>query len=194
MPFFMLNHVANSANEDYCFIPTGPRGGELTAYNLKVGKRVADKYPGGIGDVTLQLGEDYPGLELTSYIGNTNSMLVVDKRTAAIVQAHNVGEIEVIPFKLLNHKGRVHSTDYVFLNPIGWIDCLDKDRTLFDRKDNGTIVRVNKPVLASAKLHGVPDLFRIQEMLSRYVFSEVLVADLREKGCTNFVFEKLEQV
>jgi hypothetical protein len=194
MPYFMLNHVANSANEDYCFVPTPPKGGALTAYDLKRGKRVADKYPGGIGDVTLRLGEDYPGLELTSYIGNTDSMLVVDKRTAAIIQTHNVGEIEVIPFKLLNHKDRVHSTDYVFLNPIGWLDCLDKDKTLFDRKDNGTIVRVNKPVLASSKLASVPDLFRIQEMLYGYVFSEALVSDLRDKGCTNFVFNKVDQV
>jgi hypothetical protein len=194
MRYFGLRFAGNLNNPDYCFVPTPPRGGKLTAYNLKTGKRVADKYPGGIGEVTLQLGEDYPGLELTSYIGNTDSMLVVDRKTADIIQSHRVGEIELIPFKLLNHKGRVHSSDYVFVNPIGAVDCLNYEKSSITRdEDDGSLVRVDKVVLAANKLSGAPDLFRIKDAMTSYVFSEALVSDLRDKGCTNFVFEELPQ-
>lgn len=193
MRFFKLNHVGNVKNEDYCFVPDAPVGGELTSYNLKVGRRISEKYPNGVGDVTLRLGEDYPGLELTSYIGNTQSMLIVDRKTAGIIQAHNVGEIELIPFRLLNHKGRAHSRDYVFMNPIGWVDCLNHQRSEITRKNDGTFVRVKTVVLDTGRLIDVPDLFRIKEALTCYVFSEKLVNDLRDEGCTNFVFEELPQ-
>jgi len=191
--YFMLHHVGNVSNQDYCFAPNPPKGGALTAWDLKQGLRVSDKYPGGIGDVTLQLGEDYPGLELTSYIGNTDSMLVVSRSTLAIIQTQKVGEIEAIPFKLLNHKGRVHSTDYVFANPLGSVDCLDQTNSKGRRRDDGTLARIDLVVLTSAKLAGAPDLFRIKDMMARYVFSETLVKVLADKGCTNFVFNKLEQ-
>jgi hypothetical protein len=194
MRYFTLNHVGNVNNEDYCFVPTPPRGGEMTAYDLRLGQRIADEYPNGVGEMTLQLGADHPGLELTSYIGNTDSMLVVDRKTAAIIQSHNVGEIELIPFKLLNHKGRVHSKDYVFMNPIGCVDCLNHERSVITRdEDDGSFVRVERVVLAAAKLTDVPDLFRIKEALDCYVFSEKLVNDLRNKGCTNCDFEELAQ-
>ena len=34
----------------------------------------------------------------------------------------------------------------------------------------------------------------MKEDLVRYVFSEKLMNELRKQGCTNFVFEELEQV
>lgn len=189
--YFMLNTVGEVKNEDYCFTDNAPKG-VMDAYDLSVGTRVADEYPGGIGEVTLQLGEDYPGVQPTSFLGNTDSLLIVDRKAAAIIQAHEVGEVEVIPFKLLNHKGRVHSQDYVFLNLVGSVDCLDANRTQRVLHKDGSLMKITRFVLASAKLRGAPDLFRVKEDLVRYVFSEKLVNDLRKQGCTNFVFEELE--
>ena len=127
MKYFHLDSVGDTSNENFCFTDNEPD--PIDSYDLITGIRVADEYPDGIGDVTLQLGEDAPGLELPSFVGNTDSMLIVNSEAAGVIQTHDVGDIEVIPFKLINHKGRVHSDDYVFLNPIGTIDCLDMDKT-----------------------------------------------------------------
>jgi hypothetical protein len=192
MKFFIIDTTGDVANEDYCFSDNGP-GPIIDSHDLKVGVRVADEYPDGIGDVELRLGEDYPGLTLPSFIGNTDRMLVVSSEALAILQRHELGEVEVIPFKLINHKGRVHSTDYVFLNPIGTFDGLDLSRTECDRRKNGTIRTITKYVLSSAKLAGLPQLFRPREMPNAYIWGQSVVDDLRKHGCTNFVFEELEQ-
>jgi hypothetical protein len=195
MKYYLLDPVGNLDNTGYCFTDNTPDGDDLTAYDLKTGDRLKDEYPDGIGDVSLKLGEDYPGLECASYLGNTNMMLIVNLEAAAIIQSHDVGEVETVPFKLKNHKGRVHYKDYVFLNPVGVVDCLDPGRSKMDvDEDDGTVMNVTEFVLSKAKLPGTRQLFRPKEDPSRYVFGEKLVADLAKKGCTNFVFEQLECV
>jgi len=193
MKYFILDGLGNYRNEDYCFTDRGPRG-VMDSYDLVACVRVADEYPDGLGETKLELGEDYPGLELTSYIGNTKSMLIVNRETAAIVQSQDVGELEVIPFTLINHKGRVHSRDYVFLNPLSCVDCLDLNKSAVDRHRDGSIMKITKFVLAASKLAGLCNLFRPKEDLGRYIFSETLVNALHARGCTNFVFEELEQI
>jgi hypothetical protein len=190
--FFLLNALGDITKVDYCFTDNGPEP-VMDDYDLSVGVRVADEYPDGIGDVTLQLGEDYPGLTLPSFIGNTDQMLIVSSEALGIMRRHELGEVEVIPFELINHKGRVHSRDYVFLNPIGTVDCLDMSRTECVLHDDGTIMKITKYVLASAKLAGLPQLFRPREMSDAYIWGQAVVDDLRQHGCTNFLFEELEQ-
>jgi hypothetical protein len=192
MKYFLLNPLGDKFNEDYCFTDKGPRG-VMDAHDLQVGTRVADEYPSGLGETTLQLGEDDAGLELPSYIGNTHRLFIVDRPTAEIIQKHRVPEIEVLPFKLLNHKGRVHSEDYVFLNLLGSVDCVDLGRSTLDRRENGSLRKITKFVLSTTKLAAAPEVFRVKEDLNRYVFAETLVEDLRAHKCTNFVFDELEQ-
>src|SRR5947209_4553040 len=116
MKYLMLDPLGDNRNEDLCFTDNPPRGGVVTAYDLKIGRRLAEKYPQGFGDLTVQLSDDHPGLEEPSYLGNTDFLLMVNRQAADVIKAHEVGEVEVIPFKLLNHRKRVHSQDYVFLN------------------------------------------------------------------------------
>jgi len=186
-----LDTLGDLSKQEYCFTDNEPD--PIDSIDLITGDRVADEYPEGINDVTLQLGEDYPGLELPSFIGNTDSMLIVSREAVDVIQTHDVGEMEVIPFKLINHKGRVHSDDYVFLNPIGARDCLDMDKTECKRYDDGEIMKITKYVLSETKLEGAPHLFRVREKPGNYICSDFLIAALAEKGCTNFVYEELEQ-
>jgi hypothetical protein len=191
MKYFLLHPLGDQTKEDYVFTDNGPKG-VIDSYDLIVGVRVADEYPDGIGETTLKLGDDYPGLDLPSFIGNTHRLLIVDKASAALIKSHDVGEIEEIPFALLNHKGRVHSRDYVFLNPIGTLDCLDLKKSEIEYHDDGEIRSVTKLVLDPAKLVGVRELFRPAQDPDRYIFSEKLVTALQEHQRTNFVFRELE--
>lgn len=192
MKYFLLNPLGDQDNEDYVFTDNEPEG-VIDSYDLIVGVRVADEYPDGIGETTLAVAEDHIGLDLPSYIGNTKRFLIVNQDTGALIKAHDVGEVEVIPFVLLNHKGRVHSRDYLLLNPIGTLDCLDLAKTECDFHHDGKIRTVKKYVLAPSKLVGARHLFRPREAPDRFIFSELLVSALRERACTNFVFKDLEQ-
>src|SRR5262245_662738 len=135
MNYFRLDTNGDVSNENYCFTDRTPR--PIGAYALKTGGRVADRYPDGPGEVTLRLGDDYPGLQLTSFIGNTDTLLIVTRDVASLVESLQPGSIEVVPFTLINHKGRTHSKDYVFLNPIGAYDCLDLGKSECERYKDG---------------------------------------------------------
>lgn len=193
MRFFRLDPLGDTEHQEYCFTDNEPD--PIDSYDLEIGVRVADEYPAGFDEVTLQLGAGHPGLELPSFIGNTDHMLIVSREAAGIIRSHDVGEVEEIPFKLVDHGGRVHSEDYVFLNPIGTHDCLDMDRTVCKRHDDGAIMKITRFVLSGAKLRrgSCPRLLRPREAPREYFFAEALVAALRNAGCTNFVFAELDQ-
>jgi hypothetical protein len=110
---------------------------------------------------------------------------------ADIVLAHEVGRTERLPFLLLDHKGRVYSRDYVFLNPLQRIECLNLDHSEVRRSKKGEIKDVNKPVLDAARIEGAPDVFRLAEEPNLCFFSAVVVAKLNLAGCTNFVFTEV---
>jgi len=189
--YFLLETVGDVKNENYCFTDNAPR--PIGAYALKTGGLVSARYPDGPGDVTWQLGEDYPGLQLTSFIGNTDSLLIVTREIASLVESMQPGTMEVVPFTLLNQKGRAYSKDYVLLNPIGTYDCVDLDKSECDRYSDGSLMNITKFVLAAKKLAGAPHLFRPVEAHQEYIFSEELVNTLRARNCTNFLFEELAQ-
>ena len=191
MRYFKIDPLGDEHQTEFCFADTGPKGG-IDAYDLSTGGRIADQYPAGFGDVLLKLSEDSPGLELPSFIGNTNSLLIVSHQAASVILSREVGEIELIPFKLVNHKGRIHSIDYRFLNLIGSVDCLDVESSECIRFTDGTVMKYTRFVLSAAKVVSVPHLFRIRESPVDYVFSEDLVEALRSAHCTNFVVEELE--
>jgi hypothetical protein len=190
MRFYLLDTNGDLSKEDYCFSDNEPV--PIGSYDLISGARLADEYPAGLDKVTLKLGDDYPGLELPSLIGNTDNMLIVHRDLAAAIRSHEVGEVELLPFTLLNHKGRVHSTEYVFLNPVGTRDCLDMERSECKRHKSGKIMAMLKYVLSRKKLKDAPNLFRPQETPARYIFSGELVDALRKRKFTNLVFEELE--
>lgn len=191
MKFYLLDTNAGGASQDLCFTDNEPK--PIGSFHLCTGTRQAEAHPEGVGKVTLQLGDDYPGLELPSLLGNTDSMLAVKRDVADVILAHEVGEVEQLEFVLLNHKKRPHSKDYVFLNPIGTQDCLDLTKSKCVTSRNGKIIRVTEFVLASSKLAKLPQLFRPKESPGSYLLGEKLVKALRATSFTNLSFTEVPQ-
>ncbi len=106
-----------------------------------------------------------------------------------------VGEMQVFPFTLLNHKNRVHSKDYVFLNPLYKIECINLELSKIRKRKDGKLSKILKIVLDKEKLEDLPDLFRPAEYKAEYhyIYSERLVEAINKKGFTNFEFRELEQ-
>jgi hypothetical protein len=189
MIFFTISTLADSGSSGFCFLDTLPGGIGPASYLLSEGESLAEDYD---DSASWKLSNAYPGLKKPSLIGNTCQILVFHREVADVVRAHNVGDLEIWPFTLLNHRGRVHSTDYVFVNPIGSIDCLNIEHTRFDRRDDGSVFNIDHIVLDKHKLTDAPDLFRICEDPTIYVISERLANAFAEKGFTNIVLQELE--
>jgi hypothetical protein len=191
MRYFTINTIAAGSGGKYCFTDQTPDG--ITGwYRFTKGEPFGDAYPDNAGDVGLRLAADARGLQLPSLIGNTIGMLPVDAKTAATIAAHNVGRMEQLPFMLIDHKGRVYSRDYVILNPLERIDCLNLEASQVRRSYKGEIREVTRIVLDKTKEGELIDLFRMGEEPSVYLFSEVLTSALEKAGSTNLRFRPVE--
>ncbi|MDG9668051.1 hypothetical protein ONV78_09930 [Hahella sp. CR1] len=191
MKYFLFNTLGDTGNDDYCFTSKFPRGG-VDAYDLVAGFRLSDEYPDGIEDVYWSLGDNFVGLELASYIGNPNSILAFNKSSAKLISSVVQSEIETIPFTLFNAKGKLYSNDYVFINPVGSVDCINWKETVCDRRDNGDISNFERLVLDKKKIDTLPDLLRIKFLTREYIFSETLVDTLLKAEHTNLIFSEIE--
>ena len=178
-------------NRDFCYSNTCVEGAMIS--EISSGNRLDPKhYPSDPSEVKMRLAEDHPGLQLPSFIGNTDQYLMVKKEIADIILEHNVDEVQVFPFTLMNHKDRVHSKDYVFLNPLGIYDCLNQELSDFKKRKSGAIRGVRKYVIDKEKVQDLPDLFRVKEDSSEIFYSKRLVDRLREEKVTNFVIKEVK--
>ncbi|MDG9668046.1 hypothetical protein ONV78_09905 [Hahella sp. CR1] len=191
MKYFLFDFLGDKKEEKYCFTSKTPDGG-IDSYDLIAGFRLSDEYPDGIEEVTLSLEDQFPGVELASFIGNTDKMLAFSKKAATLITSMSESEIEVVPFILYNQKGKVHSTDYVFLNPVGDRDCINWKESICTRDSEGDISTYDKVVFSKAKLNEAPHIFRVKNHTGYCLFSEELVKALLDAGHTNLVFKDIE--
>lgn len=105
-----------------------------------------------------------------------------------------LGTRETFSFALINHKGRVHSKDYVFLNPIGAFDVAHTSSEFLRYPKSGGIYGCKKWVLDTAKLKDLPDILRPVQVRPHYFASERVVALVKEHGLTNFQLDPVEHV
>ncbi|NVI97399.1 hypothetical protein HUW63_22570 [Myxococcus sp. AM001] len=190
MNYFMIETLGDTNDSSLCLLDSEPEGMGLESYYLSVGKKAAPFFP---ADARLHMSEAYPGIQTGSLIGNFKRFLIVDSKTREIFARRCSGmEVEYLPFTLYNHKGRIHSRDYGFINPIGAFDCLDFQESQIEYLGQD-IVRIEERVLDPRKLKHAPDLFRIDRDTQRYVVSERLVDALEASDPTNILVTELAQ-
>lgn len=190
MRYFEINTLGNDQDRALAFLDRGvedcPDPGRLAA-----GEPMGPDYPAG-ARITLQL--ESPGLELPSLLGNAVGYLVLNTAMKAILERFTLGPIELLPFALHDHRRRLMSRDYWIVNPLGTVDCVDREASdieLFP-EDPTQIVAVNRFAFSAAKLAGAPDLFRVPEDPYHYFVSERIPEAWHGQGFTNLYLEEIE--
>lgn len=180
--------TAKAADRRYCFVSR-----HVTPWCNQLGRgdpiaSIVEKQ--GVDTIDFELDESRGGLDLPDLVGTNEGFLIYSKRMAdALETEFSLGPHETFPARLINKKKRVHAEDYVVLNPLGQVDCLDRSRS--DMDEDGELVRIfGKAVLASAAVPTDRDIFRAQGVIG-YIFSQRLVEFIGQQGFTNFVFEDL---
>jgi len=136
----------------------------------------------------LDLDEAAAGLERPDRVANVYDLLVLRRSCAeAIVAVHDLGAYELLPAMLINAKERVHAEDYVVLNPLGSIDCLDVARSQMGGTPDAPCVRFEGEFgLDASRVPAGRDVFRVQKISAGYAFSDRLHDFIRDRGFTNF--------
>lgn len=170
---------------DFCFAASVKERGRI---QLKSGKPVGDRYPDDPLSFHVHLDPDFTGVALPDLLGNTQGFLMLSARARDAFAAAelDLGTCEVHPFTLINHKGRVHSTDYAFVNPLGTHDVAHPASDFLRYQKSQEIYGCKGWVLDTNKLSGKPDLLRAREVPTHYFVSEKLVEVVRSAELTNF--------
>jgi hypothetical protein len=185
--------TAPTTDMDYCFVGRILHS-DTCDIRISDGDKIGPRYPGDPFSVKVHFDVEFPGVKVPTLIGNTRSLLIVSAQSVAFFEKHlNLGDHEAFPFSLVHHKGRVHSRDYVFLNPVGSHDVADPS-SAFVRYKSGGIYDCGKWILVKDKLQGLPDLIRPKELTTVYLVSERFIELVEKHGMTNFEFTHLQHV
>jgi hypothetical protein len=192
MDYFLWDIGGDVDDASLCFIQDAPAGLGLHAASLALGDSVEKHMP---DQPRIKLRKENPGLALPGFIGNTKGFLILSSAGVRVVREHCPGEkLEVFPFELINHKNRVHSTDYSIVNPLTAVRCLDHQASGAKLGKKGEVIAVQRVVLARKAVEDAPHLFRIAEMPGEYVFSRALGRALNKAGVSNVWGNELAQV
>lgn len=185
MQIFLLEDIETDGR--YCFVDPV----------LSCGADISEGYPAtpenerlGLDVLDLPMDEDEGGLELPDYVSNTDNMLILRRACAeAIIAGFAVGEHELLPTRLINEKQRVHADDYVILNPLGKIECIDRERSdMYQGPDDLWVNPWGTWYVRGALVPTDRDLFRVVGVRG-YFFSERLASFIEARGFTNFRFQ-----
>jgi len=187
MDYFLLSTMGFIDDLDNCLMGGPPDELGMHNYRLAVGLPVGELVP---YRPECHLDEDHPGIVLNSLLGNTDSFLAVGSAMKnVIVEQCREQPVETLPFDLYDHRGRLYSQDYSFVNPLGGLDCVHSGASGVG--SDGELPSIEQCVLDSRKLGAAPPLFRIDLALSYYVVSEQLVDRLHNDGATNLALTQL---
>ena len=177
----------NARDRRYCVVSGGhlPYWTDM-ACGLEALPRMRER---GDEAAELHLQEAQGGLGLPDFVSNVHDLLVLRRSCAeAILEAHDPGPHEVIPAVLINDKGRVHADDYVVLNPLGKVDCLDVLRSQMGGTPEHPWVRMGgRFCFDQARIPAGRDVFRVEMIAAGYAISDRLAAFIDERAFTNFV-------
>lgn len=143
------------------------------------------------GDASAAMNPNFPNdIGLADSLSGAN-FLVVSGKAKQFIEQEKAGQIEFLPMKIINHKGRVASDDYFVVNPLDVIDCIDKEGSgaEIDSLDEDMIEGVDQLVL---KEDGIPKdlkIFRTKFWSGRILIRRDLAQKMKDAGltCMHFI-------
>lgn len=95
------------------------------AYELGRGVARSDDFP---DDAEFNMDPQHPrSVKLPDQATNLEDLLVVSGRVKGFVETLDLEDVEFLPVRIINHKGRLASDDYWIVNPLTVVDCIDTD-------------------------------------------------------------------
>lgn len=150
---------------------------------LTFGESVAKLFP---ADASFRMRpEKSRDVKLGDQPHNIHGMLIASPALCECLKAAEVTQVEYLPVKLINHKGKVVSEEYSIINPTRIVDAIDQDASRFkwNALDSEAMI-VSELVLDPARLKSRDRIFRLKHKLAPIVVRGDLAESI-ENG--NFV-------
>lgn len=162
-------------------------------YQLRKGVSRLNGWP---EDVFFEFSRDNPeGMILTDWVENSPCWLIISDRFKAVLEKFREENIEYLPIKIKNHKGRLVSERYWIVNFLVLIEAVDREHSVFkvDGGNVGGIRMFDKLVLREDILKSGPVIFRLKEQPMIVLSRQNLVERLNEEGITGMRFVETDK-
>lgn len=162
----------------------------MDSYLLYEGVSVKHWFP---TDTVFQLADDR-GIKLTDSIPNTLRLLIVSERLKGVLEEKSGAEMEFLPVRLRNQRGRLVPDPYFIANPLGTLECVDTERSRFWRSEirPDQVFTFYNLVLDEPKISPDTRLFRLKEQSDLVIVREDLGKDILRAGCDGMTFLNIE--
>jgi hypothetical protein len=160
-----------------------------TRIRLKSGEKVGEDF---LSKLEIQMTKD-AGNELTDFLYSVDRLLVVSLKVRKFLEDKQFGsdEIEYIPFKLKDKKGKLLTEQYCVVNPLLKITCLDTEKSdcnLFTNPVDGSQRwNVESIVVREEAIPPELRLFRLAEDTSQILIRSDLLAAIKKAKFTGLV-------
>jgi hypothetical protein len=162
-------------------------------YTLQKGITLLDEFPdNAYFDMDPELPND---ILLTDSLYNTSNLLVFSEALVSFLSELNMENLEFLPVKIMNHKGKFVDEKYYIFNVLNHQDCLDieKSGAKLPRIKTGNIRKLKKLVLKEEKLDPSLDIFRVEKVPTATVVKKSLADKIDAMGFTAIDWVSLDE-
>jgi hypothetical protein len=179
------------AGPSFCVLRTPQNMPDATL--LRKGVRLAP-WP---GDVQFHMDPTFPkAIQLPDWVKNMSNALVASPALKKIIEASAPPDMEYLPITLIDHQGRVASSDYFMLNPCSLQDAINQELSTIEWNaiDPTFISDCTSMVLDESRIDPHATVFRLKHYPSKVVFRRDLANTIKKAGCTGIKFVEIEDV
>jgi hypothetical protein len=162
-------------------------------YKLKQATSLVDSFP---GDAAIRMRKSAPDeIELIDSLNTLASALIVNDRVCQLFEQEGVTNIELLPVKAVNHKGKVVKERYFVVNILSSIDCVDasQSKVKWNNIDPTMISGVEKMVIDPQKIPPNLKLCRLKSMKFETIIHRGLADKIRGAKLRGFAFIEIDQ-
>ncbi len=160
---------------------------------LKRGVPFGDAFP---GDARFRMSKAHKkDTVLTDDLSNTDRLKVCSPRLVDFLRKAKVGHVEYLPVRILDHKGKVASSDYRIVNPFPPQDVLDLKASgpQYSAIRKTTIMDVKRLVIDAKRVEPGVRIFRIKDFTDPVLVDRQLAEDIAAAGFVGPVFTELDE-
>jgi len=131
-------------------------------FRLQDGTPLQEGFP---EDVAYHMHADFPDdLLLLDNMLNVKDLAVISSRLKQAIESRRIPEVEYLPLRIVDHKGRIASADYFIVHPLAPVDCIDREQSVFDEDLilPGSIDSFEKLVIDDSKIPEDRQIFKLE--------------------------------
>ncbi|NTX60212.1 hypothetical protein HUA74_06025 [Myxococcus sp. CA051A] len=126
------------------------------------------------------------GKVVTDCLRNTLGYLFVSARFRHVLESSAGVDIEYLPLRLINHKGRRQPGEFFIANVLGTLDCMDMQRSEYEPSAlrKGEVFGLRKLELEVGRIEPSRNMFRLTTMPRLILVRQELVRAMEQAALT----------